>query len=113
MAIKKRPPPNGPGISLGDAWDDESFRVDYPNIYSFLMDTKYEDGSPRVQGSISIFVSGYSLKFAVNDKDRGLVAFVNSPTFFELMTIVDDGIRDDSLDWKATAKPQPGKVPPF
>lgn len=113
MALKKRPAPNGPGISLGDPWDDPGFQGDYPNVYSFLFDTKYEDGSPRAPGSISIFVSGYALKFAVNDKDRQCVAFVNAGTFFELLQMVEDGIRDDNLDWKAAAKPVPGKVIPF
>jgi len=113
MAIKKRPPPTGPGISLGDPWEDPGFKEDYPNVFAFLYDTKYEDGSARTPGSISIFVSGWSLKFAVNDKDRGCVAFVNAGTFFELLTLVDDGIGNDNLDWKPANKTPPGKTPPY
>lgn len=113
MALPKRKLDVSLGGGLSPPWDDDMFKEEYPAIFAFLYDTKYEDGSQRAPGSISIFVNGYSLKFAVNDKDRGVVAFVTAPTWAEMMQIVDDGIRNDNLDWKAASKAQPGKNPPF
>lgn len=113
MALPKRKLDVSMGGGLSPPWDDDLFKEEYPHIYSFLYDTKYENGDPRTPGSISIFVNGFSLKFAVNDKDRQVGAFVTAPTWAELLQLVDDGIRDDSLEWKGNAKAPPGKVPPY
>jgi hypothetical protein len=113
MGLKKRPPPPGGGMAVSDPWEDPDFKSDFPALYAFLFDAKYEDGSSRLQGTISIFVTGYALKIAVNDKDRNIVAFVTAGTWSEALTLVDDGIAADSLEWKASTKTIPGKNPPF
>lgn len=113
MALPRRLAPVGMGAAVGIPWEDNQFKEDYPALHSFLFDTRYSDGTSRLQGSISFFVQGYSLKVAINDKDRGCVAFLNAGTFLELLTMIDDGIRDDKLEWKGGSKPQPEKIPPF
>lgn len=113
MALQRRLAPVGMGASVGIPWEDPQFKEDYPSLYSFLFDTRYADGTSRVQGSISLFVQGYSLKAAINDKDRLCVAFVNAGTFLEMLTLIDDGIREDKLEWKGSGKGLPEKSPPF
>lgn len=113
MALQKRPAPVGMGSTISPPWDDRDFKADYPALFAFLYDQNYSDGSGRIQGSMSIFVTGHSLKFAINDKDRGCVAFVTAPTWTEALTLIDSGIATDSLDWKAASKNVPGKNPPF
>lgn len=113
MALQRRLAPVGMGATVGIPWEDPEFKADYPSLYSFLFDTRYADGSNRLQGSVSLFVQGYALKAAVNDKDRCCVAFLNAGTFTELLTLIDDGIREDKLDWKGSGKSTGEKTPPF
>jgi len=113
MALQRRLAPTGIAAHVGIPWDDNSFKEDYPNLFAFLYDIQYADGTPRKQGSISLFVTGYSLKMAVNDKDRGCVAFINAGTFLELLTLADDGIGSDKLEWKTGGQRSNDKVPPF
>lgn len=113
MALRKTPPPLNNGPPPPPSWQDPEFERDFPSIYSFLMDTKYEDGQARVPGSMSIFTHAGALKAAVNDKDRGVVAFVSAPTWDELFAFLEAGICNDSLEWKAGSKGGYGKNPPY
>jgi hypothetical protein len=113
MAIPKRPNPSCVPNATQPVWEDPEFARDYPSLHAFLFDPKYEDGSPRFVGSVSIFVQMGILKMAVNDKDRNVVAFASAPTWAELLFVVDEGICKDSLDWKASSKSFPAKNPPY
>lgn len=113
MALsRKMLPLNNGGVRL-PKWTDDDFMKDLPEFTSFLMDEQYVSGERRVTGSISFFVQEGVLKAAVNDKDRNAVAFISAQGFYELLQLINDGIKDDSLEWKLSFKTAPGKTPPF
>lgn len=109
----KRPSQTPAGPPPDPPWNDNDFKSDLPNLYVFLHDDTWDDGKVRITGSISIFKQKGALKAAVNDKDRGLVAFVTAPTFAELLTLIDMGICADNLDWKANTGYKSDKKPPY
>lgn len=112
MGLKYNKTPAIPAQPLPEAFNDPLMEGDLPSLYCFLRDTQYEGGKDRIPGSLSIFVHQGALKMAVNDKDRGLVAFVTAPTWGELLQLVNDGICDDCLEWKPANKSTPqGKIP--
>jgi len=81
-------------------WIDHVFEDDYPTIMAFLKDEKFDDGTPRMPGTISLFCKGGCLTFAINDRVRNVTAYVNAHTFVEALDLIERGIFDDSLDWK-------------
>ena len=113
MALQRRAIPPGGNTPKPPPWDDSSFFEDYPAITSFIRDEKYADGSLRRPGALSWFVMDGALKIAVNDKDRNVVAFVTAQSVTEILTLVEEGIANDSLEWKAGSKMPTGKVPPY
>lgn len=96
-----------------ELFEDDIMESDLPHLYAFMRDIQYEGGRQRVTGTISFFVMGGALKCAVNDKDRALCSFVTAPTWAELLQLVNDGIGNDSLDWKTGNKIESGKKPPY
>jgi len=99
MAMKKRPM-TGCAVPARNAWTDAGDKADFPNIYSFMVDQKYDDGSPRVPGAISIFTSQGVLKACINDKDNISTAFVEANTIHELIECIERAICDDATEWR-------------
>jgi len=106
MGLKK-PSADAAPKPMANAWKDKADIADNPNIYAFLTDTKYDDGSPRMTGSISFFTQIGVLKACVSDKDNKRVFFVEALSLCELMGMIEMGICDDSTEWKAQAQKPP------
>jgi len=105
MGFKRRDP--GAPKPMANAWNDPGDKADYPTIFGFLTETKYDDGKPRQTGSISIFTQLGVLKASISDKDNGQVAYVEALTLHELIELVERAICDDSTEWKASRKTPP------
>lgn len=113
MALKKRVAPVGLNAPAGPAWIDPTFCEDYAGIYAFLHDEKYDDGSLRLVGSLSLFCKSGVLTCAINDNDRNLVAFVVGGTVEELLFTVNEMICNDSAEWKARQRGPGSNKPTF
>jgi hypothetical protein len=113
MALPKRSAPLTNSGPPPEPWVDPEFKSTYPNLHSFMSDTCYAEGAVRLTGSMSLFVMTGALKCCVTDKDRNVIAFVTAPTLDELLQLVDDGICNDSLEWKAGSKAYGANKPTF
>lgn len=101
MALPKRAAPTSAAAPPPDGWIDPEFKADFPSLFAFIHDRNYDDGSARLTGGISFYNKAGMLTASVNDNDRGLVAYVSAATWLELIFKINEGICDDSLDWKA------------
>jgi len=106
MGFKRRDPSKGPQ-PLPNAWADPVDKSDFPNIFAFLTETKYDDGKPRMTGSFSVWTQLGVLKASVNDRDLGQVFYIEANTLHELIEMIERGICDDNTDWKASKKSPP------
>lgn len=86
---------------------DAAFLKQAPALLEFLCVVSYEDGTPRVPGSATIFVEGGVLKLVLSDKDAGAVAFITAPTLAELLMRASKGLEKGDLDWRVS-RPSPG-----
>lgn len=73
----------------------------YPEIWDFLVATSYDDGGERVPGSLVLFRDGPHVKGCLSDKDAELVAFVSGQSMEALLVAMEEGLAEDSLDWRA------------
>lgn len=107
MAIKKR----DTGVSNGDVVSRVSpgkFGKDYPALWEFLNAAKYEDGTPRVLPTLTLFVDTACVKLCLNDRDQGLTGWAASETVEGAFLALERHLKEDKVDWKLSQS-SPGK----
>ena len=113
MALRKPTKPvKGPMDSL-PLWEDQEFAQEFPNVHAFLYDDQYEDGKPRLRGTITISVRNGVLSMALNDNDNQRTLWVNQPTWAEAWEMAERSVADDNSDWKARIQTAPSQKTPF
>lgn len=76
----------------------------FPALLEFLTLSTWEDGSPRKPGTLLIFLDGGTWKACLKDKNGPRVCFVSCPDLDGLLLAVEQGLIDDSLDWRPDRK---------
>lgn len=72
----------------------------YPNLFSYLTQDAWEDGSTRVTSTILFFVERGELKCCISDRDAQRSAFLTGSDFQALLEAVEHGLEEDALDWR-------------
>ncbi len=108
MALKK---PQGNGS--GGSWSSGTIcpgtmLTAFPHVLEFLTLPTWEDGSRRERGTLLLFVDGLAWKGCLKDKNGPRVCFVTSSDLDGLFLAIEDGLKADSLDWRAD-RPLNGK----
>ena len=88
--------------------DGGSWAQGLPALVEFLTETKWDDGTPRAVGSLTLFVDEGLWKACLSDKDAGRVAFVSGQTPTDVFQAAEKGLTSSSLDWRQT-RGQAGK----
>jgi len=102
------------GETVSSPWVDSGFALAYPHIYEHLHEEKYEDGTLRQTSTLLIFNDGGCLKLCLSDRDNNRSVFVTATCFDDAMVRLEQGLREDDLEWRV--KPQSsrqGNRPPF
>lgn len=102
MAAKKLPRPQKKDKAREYVvpWKDAQFEKDYPNLSSYMKDVTYDDGSERTTATLLLFVHEGHLKCCLNDRDNERSAFATAFTIVGLFTALEDGLENDTLDWR-------------
>lgn len=82
----------------------------YPTVFEFLSLEKWPDGNTRVTGTITLLVDSGMVKAAMNDRDAGLSAFVSGRTLTSLLTELEGGLQDGSIEWRRKRDFSPSKT---
>lgn len=90
----------GGETSNGQGTSEDSLSVLFPTVSEFLCLWKWEDGSARHAGTITLFTELGSWKARVNDRDTGEVAFVSARSLSCLLDAVEKGLVEGGLDWR-------------
>src|SRR5690348_5848143 len=75
MKYLSKPPASGNGEVTGGARVDGEWATRYPALLEFCTCHVWDDGSPRVPGTLTVFTDGGQWKLCLNDKDSGRTAF--------------------------------------
>jgi len=73
----------------------------WPNLMAFLFDETYEDGTRRTTGTLLFFVQDGVFKACLNDRDCNRSAFLACSGPHEGCDAIEEGLVNDSLDWRA------------
>lgn len=113
MGLIKRPLDLTKSAPDSKEWVDPDFLGEYPSLFAFVKDDKWADGSARLPGTITLFCKGGCLTMVLNDHDRAAAAYINAHTVNEMLFLADQGILNDSLDWKLKKPAQYKGTVPF
>lgn len=73
----------------------------WPAVWAFVTQGAWEDGSPRVTGTILLFWERGRLKACLSDRDAQAVAFVTLTGAGDPLDELEDALRADNIDWRA------------
>lgn len=99
MAMKRSSAHSPTG--LPSQFVDEVFSAEYPTLYEWLRESKWDDGATRKTGAVMILVDGSYLKAWVHDKDGRRSAWVSAESFSLLLQAVDSALAEGRLEWRA------------
>jgi hypothetical protein len=74
--------------------------VAFPALWSELTCTQWEDGTARDTSSLTIFLQDGWLKGCLRDKGNDRVAFVSGDSLEKVLEGLNEGLSDDTLDWR-------------
>ena len=94
----------GPNGDLTQAMEDADFSARWPLIYEHLVDLFWSDGSHRVTSTIVIFCEDGWAKMCLNNRAEASIAFVTARTVAGCFDELEQGLREDQIDWRAAGK---------
>jgi len=97
--VQKRSP-GANGVPGGDGDPFDAIGSNHPTLVSFLIDPRYEDGSPRQTGTLTVSFDLGTFRGRLNDRDAGEIAFVSADGLVGLLMACEVGLRDSRLDWR-------------
>lgn len=81
----------------------------YPNLFSYLTEERWDDGSPRETSTLLLFVEHGILKVCLNDRAVGRTCFLSCASFDAALEALEHGLASDTLPWRAKVQGRPGK----
>jgi len=81
----------------------------YSELWAFLTQTSFPDGTKRLTGKISWSCESGLLGLLLNDLETGSYAFLNGHGITELLEEAELRLSDGSLSWRASRYPARGK----
>lgn len=92
--------PNTGANGDGNAPPPGSTLSSLPSLYSYLTESKWDDGQARELATITIFCQDGRWKVFLNDKATNRICCLTGQTVEEVLLSLDEGLRTDDLDWR-------------
>lgn len=112
MAIK-RPEPGAYYGKPKPPLDDPEFRTNFPTLYEYLTQTKWDSGEPRLTATLSVFVDQGAMTVCLNDRSNNRSLFANEPALFACFASLEEALASDTAEWKnrRASSPSSDKIP--
>jgi hypothetical protein len=76
-----------------------------PHLCAFLCDCKWEDGSSKRPGKLSVWTGDGLWKGCLSLPAPAVVAFLAAQEPSALLMLMEKQLRDDSVDWRRSVAP--------
>lgn len=100
MSLLRKEDLEGRGGSGPRVLTDPRFSGDYPILWSYMTQTKWQDGSARATSSLLLFADDGVLKAMLRDRDAGLCLWVAGATVTGLFDALEAAVSDSRADWR-------------
>ncbi len=94
--------PDGGSSGCGDSCSGglQLMRETLPGLGAFLGETSWDDGSPRLPGSLTLFCEDGVLKCCLSDKDLERIVFVSVDAWEGFWETLSARIERDAFEWR-------------
>jgi len=99
-------PTNTNGTIGGEKPLTGAFLIDYPNVWAYLTDDKWDDGSRRQRATLLIVADGGTLKIWIGDKACNRSAWVTGESLEQAFTVLEEQLTTSSVAWRPMAPEQ-------
>lgn len=103
MPLKRRSTSDRSSEQLSDVLVECALSKRYPTLIAFVTQQKWEDGTARSLGTLSVSAGDGSWKLCLNDRDSGEFAFVSGKSLTELLTTAEKLLDEMRLDWRRSS----------
>ena len=80
-----------------------------PGVREMLVESRYPDGSNRLNSTLLLFVEAGVVKVCLHDRDQGQTAWASGAGVGDCLEALEAGLQGDTLNWKASYKKGGGK----
>jgi hypothetical protein len=91
----------GDNPNVGPVFVDNDFQRDFPTLYQWLTETKWDDGKQRKTTTLMLTVDDGTLKAWVHDRDGRRSAWVSGTTLDSVLEAVDGRLQDNRMEWRS------------
>jgi hypothetical protein len=109
MALKKRSPSSRESSTSNVGALPGKLLSGWPSFLEFLSSSVWEDGTKRELGKVSIRVESGRWRMQLNDPNTGEVAWADGDTPEDVLSLVDDALANDKINWQVDRYAQPKK----
>jgi len=103
MALKK-PSVTPGGASSAPLEIDGGILGGFPELWSFLTDAAYEDGTRRQLATLLVFLHEGRLTVALNDRDNQRTVFASGDTLETILKALEGHLQCNDAEWRPNAK---------
>ena len=100
MSLLRKSDMEGRGGPGPRSLTDPAFASQYPLLWSYVTQNKWEDGTPRQTASFLVFSDDGVLKMMLRDREAGLCLWVAGATVMGLFDAVEGALGDPKADWR-------------
>ena len=76
----------------------------FPIVCDYLTVDQYDDGKPRITATLLLFCEDGLLKGCLSDRDSDRVVFKQGDTLFDVLSSMERGLDEDTIDWRRSNK---------
>lgn len=83
---------------------DEAFQKKYPNVLAYLLDTAWDDGSPREPSSLALSLKDGQWQAALNDKALKASFYSSAPDMLSSLRLLEKALAEGVSAWRPWKK---------
>lgn len=104
MSLARRSKVADSGSTSDPTLPDKGFWASFPDLLSFTSQSKWEDGSSRLTGTMMVFTEGGQWKCWLHDRDACQGCFVTGTTIEGLLKAANAAVGASGGDWRPDRK---------
>lgn len=101
--LQNKPPAHvgadGPALAA-----PEDFTDLFPHLWSFMTQTRWEDGTARLPSTVSVFLQHGKWTACLTEKNWGLILFATADRLEGLWEALDARLAEPKADWRQDRK---------
>jgi hypothetical protein len=87
-------------VKEGNVPTRDPLSQNHANLWDFMTQSAWEDGTDRETGSMLIFCDAGALKAMLKDRDSGMCLWITAPALGSLLDVADAKLVDPAAEWK-------------